>query len=134
MTKLLKSKRISDRLKVKILMDIATGMSFLHKNRIYHRDLKPDNVLVRFPYILLFFSLYFCESNLYFSDSCVKDSKNLTSKFLSEISRKILILVTENKKGSFSSRKRQCNGQNHRVSHLQRSEISYRNLYDIAQF
>ncbi|PRP80852.1 coiled-coil domain-containing protein [Planoprotostelium fungivorum] len=50
LTKLLKSKRISERLKVKIMMDIAAGMSFLHKNRIYHRDLKPDNVLVVSPH------------------------------------------------------------------------------------
>eukprot|EP01117_Protostelium_nocturnum_P018207 TRINITY_DN7570_c0_g2_i1.p1 TRINITY_DN7570_c0_g2~~TRINITY_DN7570_c0_g2_i1.p1 ORF type:complete len:742 (-),score=228.85 TRINITY_DN7570_c0_g2_i1:77-2302(-) len=50
LSKLLKSKRISDRLKVKILLDIAKGMNFLHYNHFYHRDLKPDNVLVVSPH------------------------------------------------------------------------------------
>jgi serine/threonine protein kinase len=50
LAKLLKTKKITDRLKTKILLDIATGMNFLHHNHFYHRDLKPDNVLVVSPY------------------------------------------------------------------------------------
>lgn len=45
LTELLK-KPISFKLKLKILLDIARGMAFLHSSNIYHQDLKPDNVLV----------------------------------------------------------------------------------------
>lgn len=46
LTKLLDSKPLNDKFKCKITLDIASGMHFLHSNSIYHRDLKPDNILV----------------------------------------------------------------------------------------
>jgi hypothetical protein len=36
----------SDVLKLKCLLDCANGMSFLHTSGIFHRDVKPDNLLV----------------------------------------------------------------------------------------
>ena len=35
-------------MKVKIAMDIVKGLSFLHTNSITHRDIKVDNVLVKY--------------------------------------------------------------------------------------
>jgi len=41
-----KNEKLSDKFKTKLALDVATGMAFLHSNSIYHRDLKPDNMLV----------------------------------------------------------------------------------------
>lgn len=38
---------MSKLVKAKIALDVANGMNFLHQSGILHRDLKPDNVLVR---------------------------------------------------------------------------------------
>ena len=38
--------RFTTALKVKSLLDAATGMDFLHQSGIIHRDLKPDNLLM----------------------------------------------------------------------------------------
>eukprot|EP01119_Soliformovum_irregulare_P017146 TRINITY_DN5042_c0_g1_i1.p1 TRINITY_DN5042_c0_g1~~TRINITY_DN5042_c0_g1_i1.p1 ORF type:complete len:607 (+),score=122.68 TRINITY_DN5042_c0_g1_i1:203-2023(+) len=46
LTKLIMETPIGAKLKAKILLDIAKGMSFLHNNNIFHRDLKPDNILL----------------------------------------------------------------------------------------
>ncbi|KAH3766715.1 protein serine/threonine kinase [Pelomyxa schiedti] len=42
----MKTNTFSLPLKVKCLIDCATGMSFIHKAGLLHRDLKPDNLLV----------------------------------------------------------------------------------------
>lgn len=47
LTDLLNKAPIHEKFKCKLALDVATGMAFLHSNSIYHRDLKPDNMLVR---------------------------------------------------------------------------------------
>ena len=39
-------KQFSDILAIKVLLDCAHGMKYLHANNIIHRDLKPDNLLL----------------------------------------------------------------------------------------
>ncbi len=40
------TKPIDFQFKCKLASDVAKGMAFLHSMKIYHRDLKPDNILV----------------------------------------------------------------------------------------
>ena len=51
MTDLLKREPNMDpKFRTKLALDVAKGMNFLHTNNIYHRDLKPDNMLVISPH------------------------------------------------------------------------------------
>ena len=46
LTSLLEKRKLDSLLKLKIALDCAHGMNFLHQSGILHRDLKPDNLLV----------------------------------------------------------------------------------------
>eukprot|EP01107_Rhizomastix_libera_P010872 TRINITY_DN281_c4_g1_i1.p1 TRINITY_DN281_c4_g1~~TRINITY_DN281_c4_g1_i1.p1 ORF type:complete len:1240 (+),score=268.39 TRINITY_DN281_c4_g1_i1:23-3721(+) len=46
LTSLYGKKNLNPELKVKMCLDCARGMAFLHQNKIIHRDLKPDNLLL----------------------------------------------------------------------------------------
>jgi len=41
-----KNHDVSPKLKIKFCFDAARGLSFLHNNKVIHRDLKPDNLLL----------------------------------------------------------------------------------------
>ncbi len=47
LTDFLNKKTLTSKQKLLIMTQIADGMQFIHKHRIIHKDLKPDNVLIK---------------------------------------------------------------------------------------
>ena len=41
-----KNKKVSNKLTKRIIREIIAGVDYLHSKRIFHRDLKPDNILI----------------------------------------------------------------------------------------
>ena len=39
--------KLHEDLKLKIVIQLLQGLSFAHKNGIIHRDIKPDNLMIR---------------------------------------------------------------------------------------
>ena len=44
----LKTQKLSDRRKLRIIMQISKALGYAHKNNVIHRDIKPENILMSF--------------------------------------------------------------------------------------
>ncbi|MCG8534841.1 MAG: serine/threonine protein kinase, partial [Pseudomonadales bacterium] len=42
----LKNKKLSDRRKLRVIMQVAKALGYAHKNNVIHRDIKPGNILL----------------------------------------------------------------------------------------
>ena len=72
---LIETKKLAPAQKVKIALDVAKGMEFLHKKEIIHRDLKVFLFFFSFPFFFFFFFFLSVFNNSYLKKSNKKSFK-----------------------------------------------------------